>query len=169
MSKSTIFFRFVAPLLFLVCGGAALAFGVQERLLMRAASRWDSTEGVVESSQVRAEVRESRRNGRTRSHHAYSAEVVYRFTVGGEPFRGDRLRFAAVEMDSPDAAEREIAAYPPGRTVTVFYDPQRPSESVLEREAGPSAFLLPALGGLFVIAGLAMAYLFNRRTGARPL
>lgn len=162
MSIQTVLYRFLAPLLFLVGGVAALAFGVRDLLAIRAASRWPSAEGVVESSEVRTEIRETRRDNRTRRYREYSAAVVYRFTVDGVSIRGQRVRFGGFVSDTPEAAERDVASYPAGSAVVVFYDPENPEDSVLERGVSAGAWILPGLGLAFLLAGLVMGYSFNR-------
>jgi hypothetical protein len=154
--------RIFAPLLFIVGGGAVLVVGLRELHSIREASRWPSTEGTVESSEVKSEIRETREDNRTRRRREYFAEVVYQFEVDGRSYRGQRLRFASVVSDSPAAAERDVAAHPVGSSVRVYYDPAQPEESVLDRSFATSSFLLPSFGLVLLVFGLTLGYLFNR-------
>jgi hypothetical protein len=59
------------------------------------------------------------------------AEISYSFAVGAKTYRGNR-----VGLGEPDSAEAvaTLKRYPPGRTVTVHYNPENPDECILERD-----------------------------------
>lgn len=63
---------------------------------------------------------------------ASSAYVRYRYEVGGREYRGDRLRFGSMFGSSDLGAQSDVLDYRPGRTVQVAYNPDDPSDSVLE-------------------------------------
>lgn len=72
----------------------------------------------------------------------YAVRVVYEYRVGDELFSSDRVNMnpVPVEVDSDEGA-RLAATYPEGAIVTVYYDPDDPAQSVLERAPLTGAFM----------------------------
>jgi len=85
------------------------------------------------------------------------AQVTYSFAVGGTTYRSKRVCL----MGEPDGTIAAILRrYPQGRVVTVYYNPDDPNESILEREnpakireawLGIAALAALILGGYFAI------------------
>ena len=92
-----------------------------------AALSWPSTTGKVVKSRV--EVSSSGESTNVDPH------VIYEYTVNGQVYRGDQIRagdkFMRVQVGK--AAYETVDRYPEGATVTVFYNPAKPSEAALER------------------------------------
>lgn len=63
--------------------------------------------------------------------HRWQTEVQYRYEVNGAPLKGNRLRAFGRHHFTQEEAEAEIAPFPVGMRVKVFYDPARPATSVL--------------------------------------
>ena len=127
------------PLLTLAAGGFglfSLAAGVWNRMHVRKAFPWQSTPGAIVSS-----VTESYRDTGTRSggqHTYYKALIEFSYQVDGQEYHNTvgasdvvHLRVAGAR----DAADAEVARYPTGSPVTVFYDPQNPTRSALTIDA----------------------------------
>jgi Protein of unknown function (DUF3592) len=63
----------------------------------------------------------------------YRPQGIYSYEVQGRRFEGKRLRFGSQPHTCRKSLVREnVARYPEGASVTVHYDPAKPSESVLE-------------------------------------
>jgi hypothetical protein len=104
-----------------------LAHATAERLELRRLSResteWPAVTGVVVDT--RAVWSSSPRSGRS-----YWPLVHYRYSVDGTTYDGDRVSFRADYGHSE--AEDEVAKYPAGSVVSIFYSPGVPQRSVLE-------------------------------------
>lgn len=96
------------------------------RRKMAAVSQWPSTMGSVLSSRV--EQRSSSEGGYT----DYPV-VQYSYQVGGQTFQ--TIKLAPGPEVGGTGARKVVARYPAGAQVMVFYNPQNPSEAVLERKA----------------------------------
>ena len=110
-------------------------------LEVRAAAHWPQTTGkvVVSTSQVR-EVKtfdKTREGGRSREKRNF-AHIVYEYTVSGKKLRNDRVSIGE-DLGNFEVAET-IARYPVGQIVTVYYNPLRPKNAVLERDAPKGVF-----------------------------
>jgi hypothetical protein len=67
-----------------------------------------------------------------RSRRIYYPHIVYQYNVMGQTYTGKRI---SPGPESGSSRARELVAkYPPGAPVTVYYDPQNPSDAALERD-----------------------------------
>ncbi|MCU0522065.1 MAG: DUF3592 domain-containing protein [Anaerolineae bacterium] len=142
----------LVPALFaMVCGGIfTLALvglgiflvlqGVRSRSKAADSQTWPSVVGMVEE----VEVRESR--SRDEDGHidiAYYPHVGYAYDVAGQSYRAHRVTFGAIKPVKQAAiVKTALERYPLGSQVTVYYNPQKPSEAVLERDATHTQALL---------------------------
>jgi len=101
------------------------------RRRMAEVSQWPSTMGTVVMSRVD---RRSSGDGYT----DYPV-VQYSYQVNGQPYQSTKLA-PGPEMGGT-GARKVVAKYPAGAQVMVFYDPQQPSEAVLERKAPAQWFM----------------------------
>jgi hypothetical protein len=101
------------------------------RRKMAAVSQWPSTMGSVIRSTIE---QRSSDDG-----YVNYPVVQYSYQVGGQPYQGTKL------APGPDVggsgAGKVVARYPAGAQVMVFYDPQNPSNAVLETKA-PAQWLM---------------------------
>ena len=102
------------------------------RRRMAVVSQWPSTMGTVIMSTI--EWRSSSDSGST----AYPV-VRYSYQVNGQPYQSYKL--APGPEVGGTGAQKVVAKYPSGAQVLVFYNPQNPSEAVLERKA-PAQWLM---------------------------
>lgn len=102
------------------------------RRRMAVVSQWPSTMGTVVMSMI--EWRSDSDSGRI----AYPV-VQYSYQVNGQAYQSTKLA-PGPEMGG-SGANKVVAKYPAGAQVMVFYDPQKPSDAVLERKA-PAMWLM---------------------------
>ncbi len=96
-------------------------------------SRWPSAAGTVIASFL-----ERRRSSNNRGFVNYPV-VQYSYQVGGQMYAGTKIAPGLAVGGS--GAAGVVARYPAGAQVTVYYDPQNPSDAVLEQKA-PAQFWL---------------------------
>ena len=90
---------------------------------------WPAPAGRITSSEASREASTNRDGDRT---VPWVPRVSYRYTVNGAALEGTRIRFG-LDSQSREESAATVAPYPVGRAVTVYYDPAKPTESVLER------------------------------------
>jgi len=113
-----------------------VAFAVLYKWLqVRQAASWPQTTGkVVVSTSERRSVGtfdDSREGGKGEEVRNF-ARIVYEYQVSGQKLRASRVSIG--EDLGNFMVEETIARYPVGKVVTVYYNPRRPKEAVLERE-----------------------------------
>jgi hypothetical protein len=92
--------------------------------------------------------------------NTYHLEVQYEFTAAnGKTYRGNRIYFGPrAEYRTRQSAEPALAPYQRGTPVTVYYHPERPSESTLHPIA-PQISVFRIFGWV-CIAGFCLSGLF---------
>ena len=120
------FFLLVLNVIFL-----GIIFFMRRR--MAAVSQWPSTLGTVNASYL------ERRHSSSDSGSTNYPVVQYSYQIGGQGYQSTKL--APGPEVGGTGAGKVVERYPAGAQVMVFYNPQNPSEAVLERKA-PAQWLM---------------------------
>lgn len=118
----------VLVVLALILGFGGVIFYNQKK--KQAAASWVQTQGTVISSTIATE-RDRDSDGHVTTY--YNPEVNYAYTVGGVEHRGHRIKFGFTRTQFSAQAAKTTEKYPQGAAVTVYYDPAKPQDSVLDR------------------------------------
>lgn len=113
-----------AIILTIVASAGTLYFAQQLRVMGRSPS-WPTVQGRVTFSTVRS-------NGRSTPSTVYTPTVRYTYRVGGRAFEGTHVAFGVYRTTDAELAHEVSAHYAAGTTVMVHYDPERPSDAVLQ-------------------------------------
>jgi len=127
----------------------AIIFFTQRK--MNAVQSWSSAMGTVMASYLE---RRSSSDGSTN----YPV-VQYSYQVGGQTYQGAKIA-PGMEVGGTGAG-RVVEKYPQGAQVMVFYDPNNPSDAVLEKKAR-AQWLMWLLLVVFdvMLCGMAIAFGF---------
>lgn len=148
----------------------------RKELEIRVARNWPSVPGVVvasgrETRPVRLLERRAKRSGGYRFEERSFANTVYAYGVAGQSYTSNRVTIGEDRGDF-EVAET-IERYPVGKRVTVYYNPIRCSQAVIERElpglwrglgwiaAGAAAVIFGAVIGLDRLTQVASAHVAN--------
>lgn len=127
-------------------GALLVAYALQRQA--RASAGWSAASGRVLS------VQSDEFQSSTSSGKLHRPSIVYTFEAGGMQHISDRVAFGwDIGWSTPRFFRRRLERYPEDALVTVYYDPQNPGDSVLERRA---AGLPVLLGCAVVLMGLAL-------------
>ena len=129
----------IVGFVFLVLNAVFLGIIFFMRRKMAAVSQWPSTMGTVMMSTI--ESRSSSEGGYTE----YPA-VQYSYQVGGQAYQS--MKLAPGPEVGGSGARKVVERYPVGAQVMVFYNPQNPSDAVLEKKA-PAQWLMWILLAVF--------------------
>lgn len=95
---------------------------------------WEATPGVIEYSHIRYDGKtRTEVNGQTFSRSDYDWDLRYRYTVNGHEYTGTRYHYGLMP-DSREALRVMAEDFPTGAEVTVYVNPDDPSEAVLKRD-----------------------------------
>ncbi len=120
-----------------------------ELSLALATLKWPKVEGRVLRSYAEDTGSES---------PSWAAKVQYEYTVEGRPYRSSKVQYGATQLMMQGRAERLAATRRPGDTVSVWYDPGKPSRAVL-RPGGHVGVAIALI--VTCVAGPAMVLAFR--------
>jgi hypothetical protein len=144
------FSRTLLTLVLLLAGaGTALVYGPYMVWRSYAVRAWPTVEGVVTQS----ELVETRKSG----DRAWRPEVEVRYVVDGAEHTTDAI-WAAGDRSFRDQGEARtvLARYAVGGAARVSYDPDDPSDAILDPGEVWRAWLTVGFGLVLIIAGLAV-------------
>ena len=149
---------FVFPLPVLVLLGAV--FGViayiRQRQLASASARWPTAAGIVTTSDVIEEAIEDKENddrSRIRRTYRYQVDLRYAYQIDKRDYVGTAFNWGATAIYGlRELAEKAASQYQKGQPVTVYYDPERPGNAVLEpdnRQGSLAPLIVAAICAVF--------------------
>lgn len=123
------------------------------RRKMAAVSQWPSTLGTILMSTL-----ESRRSSDNGGYTSYPV-VQYSYRIGEQIYQGRKIA-PGLEVGGTGAG-KVVARYPAGAQVMVFYNPQNPSDAVLETKAPAQWVMWLVLVVMnLMLCGMAAAFAF---------
>jgi hypothetical protein len=151
--------QFVFGLISLSCGVLILWAAWRTVQAVKASKSWPSVPGRIIGASCREDV-----TGGTTSDSAdsetiwYTPFVQYEYQVGNQTYRGNRIAFSEERKGSLKVASKVLEAFPVGNPVTVFYDPAKPRDAVLQRREPGHRIFLAIMGLALVALGFAMMF-----------
>lgn len=129
-------------ILFVIAGLATTVWGWRVMQRARASRRWPSVPGRISSVSETSELDD------------LLPQIGFDYELDGQPQRRV-LEFPAGTSPSRELAQQYLQKYPPGKTVTVYYDPQDHTRVTLEPGA-TGDWLIFAIGVIATLLGVMM-------------
>ena len=143
---------------FVVIGALMFAYGGWQIGHAWRSSSWPSVDGQVLASRIGSD---KAHNGTSHSGgETFEGQVQYRYSVGEKSYKNDVVRIGQISTISRSRARATAERHPRG-PAKVFYDPAKPSQSVLEPGLSGDVFLIPVVG--LVFAGIGLLIYRNRQ------
>jgi len=120
----------------------------------RASANWTAVEGQVE----KVGIEETWSNGQTQ----YIPRVSYRFAYDGKTCIGNRISPHDLSFGNRLKAEEAIVEYAPGEAVTVYCNPENPSDSLLRPGAERMDYLMLGLPLVFLLFAIGFMQMLSR-------
>lgn len=137
-----------AAAIFLIVGVGLGAFMVLNLIRGRRSRNWPTVPGIVMDSQVTSYYDDE-------GDRMYGVAIMYRYEVDGLEFTSARRTFGEFNSSNQGRAQRIVAQYLTGSNVQVYYDPDDPSEAVLEPGTNATSILFFLLPLIFIGLGVA--------------
>ena len=95
---------------------------------------WEKGTATITSSEIeKTESKSKDAQGFTQTSTSYGVSVKYSYTVEGGNYEGNTVGFGTMSHNERSDAQDELKSYPKGKTIDVYYDPEDPSDSVLNK------------------------------------
>ncbi|MHC1782320.1 MAG: DUF3592 domain-containing protein [Anaerolineaceae bacterium] len=142
-------------LLTLAVGVGLLVYSANSKKKAGASQSWPGVPGTITVSDVR---QSSSTDDDGHVTFSYYPRVEYTYEVAGQSFTSKQVAFGGVRgYGNPEKARQDLAKYPAGAAVTVFYNPEKPGEAVLERAAGSGAKTAKTMGIIVLVMSFCIA------------
>jgi hypothetical protein len=127
-----------------------LIVGLITRSKTQTAKSWPTAQGTIVSTELREHNDDDSESGS--STVLFEPVVMYSYQAMGVACSGKKIGYGTDRLDR-SSAQKKINQYPAGSRVTVYYNPENPSEAVLEvNGTGSKVFLI--LGIVFLVLGV---------------
>ena len=115
---------------------------------LEAQKRFVAVEGEVIASKVKTDTGDDSTT--------YKPLVKYRYVVAGREYTSMRYSYDSFSSSDSSWAYRVVKEHPPGAKVTVYCDPEEPSDAVLQRDVPSMSYFLLLFVQPFVMVGLGL-------------
>lgn len=136
---------------FFVGGVVSIIFGIRNRKKGEESQNWPGVSGTITNLSVQKDIDTDAEGFTTTS---YKPEIEYQYQVGEEMYTSDRISFGGTSTySSSKKAEQALEAYTLNGPVTVYYNPEKVDESVLQQGTKGTMALIIA-GGVFLVISI---------------
>ncbi|MDQ6828118.1 MAG: DUF3592 domain-containing protein [Gemmatimonadota bacterium] len=146
--------------LWLVIGCVMLGLGARQASDAVRSITWPKTPGTVLESVVQRRPR----NAHDLRDSVSVPLVRYRYSLGGVLYHSTRVSFKKFVLGTEREARSTVANYPPGTDLSVYFDPERPGNAVLEHGISWLNMLVLIAGSILIGVGGR----WMRKRGPRP-
>ncbi len=87
---------------------------------------WPTVQGIVTESKPLQNC------GKGKNRDLFYPAIKYSYFVDGQSYDGYQIAIGPTDCGTQDTIKKIIAPYPLGKTVTIWYKPQNPQESILQ-------------------------------------
>ncbi|MHC6202999.1 DUF3592 domain-containing protein [Breznakiellaceae bacterium SP9] len=134
---------------FAVGTGFGLAYFIRQGAKMK---RYITTEGTLLSAAITSYTKSSTHDRRTYTY--YKPLMKYTYTVDGKEYTRASVIFGGGEYASTSRRDIEkIIDHPVGGPITVFYNPDKPSQSFLDKKASSNLSIMVGLAVFTILFG----------------
>ena len=156
--QSSIFATLIFSLMFIV-GGWLFYNHVSQTIIdeANASKDWPMVQGVVSFSSIKTSISDG--------DEMYSVDLEYNYTVQAKNYTGDRIATIMSSTNSLSSVEKDLRKYPVGEHVSVYYNPEAPSISMLEPGAGLFTYVITYGPLLFCLVGFLMLLQVLKKIG----
>jgi len=125
---------------------------------------WSQTSATILSSEIGYSTSHSRHGG---SSTTYGAKITYQYSVNGVSYTSNTISYGYAYSSDHDAASQLVDNYPVGKIVTIYYNPDNPSEAVLISGIDSSTWIFFSFGLFFSIIGIAIVIYYSTKRKER--
>jgi len=136
---------------FIFFGYTVLSFYDSDISKGKESVNWYETTGVITSSYLATDTDYDSDYGDSTT---YTPKIEYKYSVNGINYSGNKVSFEIVSGTDYSWAQSKVDSYYEGKVVSVYYNPNNPSESVLEKGFSEVPFFLTLMGYVFITVGL---------------
>ncbi|HIH42313.1 TPA: DUF3592 domain-containing protein [Candidatus Woesearchaeota archaeon] len=152
-AKTLVLFAIV----FTLVGLTATAYGSYIIKDARHSLEWPGVEGIIIGSRI--EKMESYESDGSRQ-VTYYPRIAYFYNISDKSFTSNRVSFGEYWSSNIKHSEEVVAKYPLDARISVYYDPNNPENSVLEKGLSWGIYFVLLFGLVFLAVGIFFGVVF---------
>jgi hypothetical protein len=111
---------------------------------------WPTSAGVIVRSEIEAHNSADSDSGSKTTEAVQYAKIAYQYEVGGQKHKGTRISLSSASNN----AQQIVSRYPKGKSVQVYYNPDKPKQAVLVPGGDGFNFVPYIFSTVFVLLGI---------------
>ncbi len=123
---------------------------------------WPTVDGVIIRSEIEQQTVTTEKDGKKKTEVKSHPKIAYQYQVGGQEYKGTKISF----LSSSGNANQIVSQYPKGKTVRVYYNPDKLKQAVLVPGNSGLNFVPFIFAGVFITLGLGLAIRLRKQTAA---
>jgi len=123
---------------------------------------WPTVDGVIIRSEIEQQTVTTEKDGKKKTEVKSYPKIAYQYQVGGQEYKGTKISF----LSSSGNANQIVSQYPKGKTVRVYYNPDKLKQAVLVPGNSDLNFVPFIFAGVFIMLGLGLATKLRKQTAA---
>ncbi len=143
-----------------IVGAAILNYGLGQITQAKKSAGWPFVTGTVIKSEKEKHTTTEDTKSNKKNVTYYLAMITYEYQIDGNTHTSDRVAFGGRDRNQ---TVEYLNKYPAGKSVAVYYDPDRPEEAVLEKGLKKKSYTIPIVGAVFIILGLLIGFKGNSK------
>lgn len=147
--------RMIASILFMLFGLFLIGLFFYQLYLVRKV-RFETVFGKIQKSHIEEKYNKL---ADPKSAWSYKPVVEYEFEINSKRYTGNKI-FAGMGFRTSDkwSMKQIVEKYPENKIVEIFYNPNNPENSFLEKKTYGGFYVLLFVGGLFLFIGSLMLF-----------
>jgi hypothetical protein len=111
---------------------------------------WPTAAGVIVRSEIEAHDSTASSDGSKKTESVLYPKIAYQYEVSGQNHKGTRISLSSTS----DNAQQIVSRYPKGKSVQVYYNPDKPKQAVLVPGGDGFNFVPYIFTTVFVLLGI---------------
>jgi len=155
--------KLAGAVIFITAGVLIAFFAWKSHQISVASTAWPTAGGKIIRSEIERSKSSSASNDTDMATDSPEyAKIVYEYTVDGKRFESNKISFS-VFTDNP---RKLVSQYPKGKSVRVYYHPEKPNHSVLVPGAADANYAPYIFAGVFIMLGAGLLSMQRRQSRA---
>ena len=155
--------KLAGTVIFITAGILIAFFAWKGHQTSLASTTWPTAGGKIIRSEIeRSENSSASQDADMAADVPEYAKISYEYTVGGKRYVSSKISFS-VFTNNP---RQVVARYPKGKTVRVYYHPEKPNQAVLVPGAASANYAPYIFAGVFIMLGAGLLSMLRRQSKA---
>jgi len=123
---------------------------------------WPTVDGIIIKSKIENQTFTTEENGKKKTEVRPYPKIIYKYQANEKKYESTKISFIPL----PGNANQIVTRYPKGKTVRVYYNPDKPKQAVLVPGNASVNYVPFFFAGVLIFIGVAIATKLRKQTSA---